>query len=265
MLFKKEQLETTMRERLKAIRDSAASAAESKRTSAASGTGFGPGQEQPEEGSSSSSRIGSNRMRNQRRARHYQAVVEDLCSVVAELFLAESKLLKPYHYGVATFADDSAPPGKSPPRVPVRGAASGSSAESAPSDAAAIADDSRSGTSTFEREQVVRCIHNFVSALPSRYALSADTPSEVLLHMRLMAAARSDKTKVAVHIHNVDGSDGGRFADPAVHHPGNLLRLVTICCNDATGLLEYITKLLATGGSRVLDADVMLSTDGIVL
>jgi serine/threonine protein kinase len=40
---------------------------------------------------------------------------------------------------------------------------------------------------------------------------------------------------------------------------------VTISCSDANGLLEYITKLLSSGGSRVLDADVMLSTDGIVL
>ena len=37
-----------------------------------------------------------------------------------------------------------------------------------------------------------------------RYALSADTPSEVLLHMRLMAAARSDNLKAAVHIHNLE-------------------------------------------------------------
>jgi hypothetical protein len=43
------------------------------------------------------------------------------------------------------------------------------------------------------------------------------------------------------------------------------LKLVTISCADATGLLEYISKLLATGGSRVLDADVMLSSDNIAL
>jgi hypothetical protein len=209
MLFKKEQLELSMRQRLQSMRE----------------LGIEQNNQQSDENettSSASSRlVGSNQMRNRRRAQHNQAVLDDLCSVVADLFIAESKLLKPLHYGVES---DSA--------------------------------------HALEREPILRSIHNFISALPTRYALGCDTPSEVLLHMRLMAAARSDPTKVAVHIHNRDGDDPwSRTASSE----DRFLRLVTISCNDANGLLEYITRLLATGGSRVLDADVMLSTDGIVL
>lgn len=103
--------------------------------------------------------------------------------------------------------------------------------------------------SSVRRDQVLKNVINFVSALPPRYALGVDTPSEVLLHMRLMAAARSDHSRAVVHITKTDQSQD----------------LVTISCADAQGLLEYITRMLATGGSRVLDADVMLSSDNIVL
>lgn len=103
--------------------------------------------------------------------------------------------------------------------------------------------------SSLRRDQVLKNVINFVSALPPRYALGVDTPSEVLLHMRLMAAARSDHSRAVVHITKTDQSQD----------------LVTISCADAQGLLEYITRMLATGGSRVLDADVMLSSDNIVL
>ena len=54
------------------------------------------------------------------------------------------------------------------------------------------------------------------------------------------------------------------WMDPSSMY-GKSRRLVTIACVDTTGVLEHITKLLATGGSRVLDADVMLSRDNIVL
>jgi hypothetical protein len=35
------------------------------------------------------------RSRNRRRAAHHQTVVNDLCDIVADLFIAESRLLKP--------------------------------------------------------------------------------------------------------------------------------------------------------------------------
>lgn len=207
MIYQKETLEVSMRQKLATMRESAPENIC-----------------QSEESSSTSSRAKIervNEMRNLRRAQHAQAVVDDLCNVVADLFLAESKLLVPSNYGV----------------VP-----------------------------STQRVQIVNNIYEFVTSLPLRYALGADTPSEVLLHMRLMAAVRHDKTKATVHIHNLsDDSNWSLTVAAASEKANRSLRLVTISCNDADGLLEYITRLLATGGSRVLDADVMLSTDGVVL
>jgi hypothetical protein len=220
MLCKKEELESSMRQRLIAKRESApdnpwrtAASAESSSTS------------------SKGKRERANEMRNRRRAQHAKAVVDDLCEVVTDLFIAESKLLNPSSYGVSPNDNDEA-----------------------------------SFSSLVQREQIAKSIHNFVCALPLRYALGAETPSEVLLHMRLMAAVRSDKTRAAVHIHNLEDDSTWSLTVAAASHKNNRsLRLVTISCHDAVGLLEYISKLLATGGSRVLDADVMLSTDGIAL
>ena len=176
-------------------------------------------------------REGANQSRNRRRSEHYHAVVNDLCEIVADLFLAESKLIKPVQYGVQ--AQDVS-----------------------------------------RRTEVVQAIQDFVAALPTRYALGADTPSEVLLHMRLMAAARAEKTKAVIHIHSLqEGEESSclhhhhrRQRQQATSTGGQrMLRLVTICCSDADGLLEVITKNLSSGGSRVMDADVMLSSDGIAL
>jgi hypothetical protein len=215
MLAKKEELEISMRIRLQTMRESLRE--ESRGPLSIDNL--------DESSSSSCRREGANESRNRRRAVHNQAVANDLCDIVADLFIAESKLLKPMTYGVSDHS-----------------------------------------SSQFRRDEVVKSIHNFISALPTRYALGADTPSEVLLHMRLMAAARADLNKVAVHIHNLEGDTNYTRTLVASGQAHNrLLRLVSISCNDSVGLLEYITKLLGTGGSRVLDADVMLSTDGIVL
>lgn len=217
MLEKKQEMESSTRRRLKALKSAIPS--DQGRSAV--------GDTRSEEPLCTTSRRkeGANEMRNRRRAAHNQAVVEDLCHIVADLFVSELKLLKPLNYGVPDQSADQ----------------------------------------VLRKEVFVNSIHDFVSALPSRYALGADTPSEVLLHMRLMAAARSDKTKVAVHIHNLEGDNNWERTIAAATKKKHLLRLVTIACNDAVGLLELISKLLATGGSRVLDADVMLSTDGIVL
>lgn len=158
-----------------------------------------------------------NKARNRRRAEHNRAVTKDLCDIVTDLILAESRLLKPSQYGL---------------------------------------------DSSNQREKVSKCVENFVGSLPTRYALGAETASEVLLHMRLMAAVRSDPSRATVHIMNLENDK--HWMDPSSMY-GKSRRLVTIACVDTTGVLEHITKLLATGGSRVLDADVMLSRDNIVL
>lgn len=158
-----------------------------------------------------------NETRNKRRAEHNRAITHDLCEIVADLFIAESKLLNPSQYGVEYSA---------------------------------------------QREHIYQSVQRFVDCLPPRYALGVDTPSEVLLHMRLMAVVRSDSSRAVVHITNLENDSHW----PSTGEVSGLSRrLVTIACADTTGLLEYITKLLATGGSRVLDADVMLSTDNVVL
>ena len=213
IMSRKEEIETSMRERLQSMREE-----------------LSDNLRNPEDTSSTNSsrrRETSNAERNRKRAMHAQAVVSDLCDVVSDLFIAESKLLNPSSYGVV-------------PDQP---------------------------NSSNQREQLRKNVHAFVSSLPLRYALGVDTPSEVLLHMRLTAAVRSHRFKAAIHIHNVseDSQWSTHAQSVAQQRRDRALRLVTISCHDADGLLEYISKLLATGGSRVLDADVMLTKDGIVL
>uniref|UniRef100_A0A7S2Y8D6 Mitogen-activated protein kinase kinase kinase n=1 Tax=Entomoneis paludosa TaxID=265537 RepID=A0A7S2Y8D6_9STRA len=211
MLQQKEQLEESTRRRLQEIKATARDTVS----------------EQSDDSTSASSKLveGGNESRNRRRIRHNKAIVEDLCDVVADLFLSESKLLQANEYGVS------------------------------------------GGTLDYsKRESIVSSVQDFVSALPMRYALGVETPSEVLLHMRLMAAARADGNKASVHIRNLEHDDGSyRRAAPSNSSTDKALRLVTIACRDTQGLLELITRSLASGGSRVLDADVMLSKDGTVL
>lgn len=226
MLHQKEEIESQMRQRMAKLlsaRDTSASSSKEEDNHQNANAGGGGGGVV----NAAKQREGANQSRNRRRSEHYHAVVNDLCQVVADLFLAESKLIKPIQYGVAPEEERLSPN---------------------------------------RREQVVETVQAFVGALPKRYALGADTPSEVLLHMRLMAAARTEKTKAVIHIHSLQ-DDAFLSAHPSLTTVGRKggLRLVTICCSDADGLLEVITKNLSSGGSRVLDADVMLSSDGIAL
>jgi hypothetical protein len=175
--------------------------------------------------SKSTARASSNEARKCRRAEHHKAITRDLTDIVTDLFIAESKLLNPSLYGV----------------------------ESSPKD--------------LPREQIFQNVERFIASLPPRYAVGVETPSEVLLHMRLMAAVRADPIRPTVHIANLDDvTHWTSSSTPSVAKDGkSYRRLVTICCSDETGLLEYISKLLATGGTRVLDADVLLSSDNIAL
>jgi hypothetical protein len=159
--------------------------------------------------------------------------IDDLCDVVTDLLIAESKLLNPSLYGVSAHHQVDA-------------------------------------ASSDSRTRVLNTVKTFVSALPTRYSLGADTPSLVLLHMRLMAVPRADPTKAAVHIQNLDHDPHWRDSD-SDHGPGGgapsirSVRLVTVACSDRSGLLEFLTRHLSRQKSRVLDADVMTSRDGIAL
>ena len=178
--------------------------------------------------------------RDRRRAEHHNAVVDDLCEIVVDLFLDESKLLK----------TTQVPPTATPLSSVPTGGAEGPGED-------------------HKRNIFLSSIHRHLSDLPSRYALGVESPSEVLVHMRLMAAARADNTRATVHIANIDEycaqrGEGERFGRP---EPAVItVKLVTISCADCDGLLEHITKLLGTGGAKVLDADVMMTkSDAIVL
>ena len=186
----------------------------------------------PASHSSSTLRMTNNR-RKCRRAEHNRAVIRDLCEIVVDLCIAESKLL-------------------------IHSAQTTSLSASSAGGIAGLLD----GTSP-DRKLVLSAVAAHLNDLPVRYALGVDSPSEVLLHMRLMTSARADPTRAAVHIANVD--DGDSHVAAGTIHPGSTLRLVTICCADCGGLLEFISKLLGTGGARVLDADVMLTSDSIAL
>jgi len=146
----------------------------------------------------------SNQDRTRRRALHNQAVLEDLCEIVTDLFLAESSLLNP------------------------------------------------NNCSQHSRPVAYTGIKNFLESLPLRYGLTVNTPGEVLVHLRLMASVKKVPNKAAVHIMKLPPDDGNCWQ-------------VTVSCADCHGLLEYIVKILSTGGSRVLDADIMISNDNIVL
>lgn len=158
--------------------------------------------------------------RNRRRAEHNQAIIDDLCDIVTDLFISEKTL----------FVDEE--------------------------------DEFQIEGSSNQQESTMKSVRQFLSDLPIRYALGVETPSEVLVHMRLVAAARSDDYHAAVHVVKLESA----ALPHRYYSSGRDIKLVTISCSDRLGLLEYITgKLLATGGSRVLDADVMTITENIVL
>ena len=205
MLYKKEVIQTTMQRRLVESRSSNQLSPEDDGSPISSDTETR--QSSSPSGCNASRKKRSkitNQIRNQRRAEHNQAIVRDLCDIVADMFLAESKLIHTINCG---YSQDEKIQGD-------------------------------------DIDQVYELVKQFIEGLPVRYALGVETPSEVLLHMRLVAAARSEINKAAVHFTK---------------------NVVTICCSDREGLLEYITKLLHENGSRVLDADVMTTADNIVL
>jgi len=213
-LIQKEVINQTMQERLmalrKTIKDAQASEPQIEKT-----TKIATDDSQ----SHNPSRMTKER-RNQRRAEHNQAIIDDLCDIVTDLFISEKSL----------FVDEE--------------------------------DEFQMEGSTNQQESIMKSVRQFLSDLPIRYALGVETPSEVLVHMRLVAAARSDDYHAAVHVVKLESpSLPNRY-----YSSGRDIKLVTISCSDRHGLLEYITgKLLATGGSRVLDADVMTITENIVL
>lgn len=185
----------------------------------------------PRDGSSSNcGKRNRNQARKTRRAKFQEVIASELTEIVTDLFLAESKLIKNTAPFVGCVGSDKDQDGSRPCRV----------------------------------EEVTSAVQSFIASLPPRYANGIETPSEVLLHMRLIAAVRSDPGRPTVHIANL-ADDSHWTATDQNTAQAKERKLVTICCADRAGLLEFISKILATGGSRVLDADVMLSSDNVAL
>eukprot|EP00520_Triparma_pacifica_P005893 CAMPEP_0118649546 /NCGR_PEP_ID=MMETSP0785-20121206/9762_1 /TAXON_ID=91992 /ORGANISM="Bolidomonas pacifica, Strain CCMP 1866" /LENGTH=873 /DNA_ID=CAMNT_0006541843 /DNA_START=337 /DNA_END=2958 /DNA_ORIENTATION=+ len=137
----------------------------------------------------------------------------------------------------------------------------------------AVAESQSSDAATDGRKSIYNAIEKHLKSLPLRYALSIEHPSEVLLHMRLMNAARATKHTAAIHIVPIDPNNiNNTFS--TLHLSQTLeskdldklsLKRITVSGADASGLLEFITRVLSTKTSQVLDADVMLSSDSIAL
>ncbi|GMI44104.1 hypothetical protein TrCOL_g9246 [Triparma columacea] len=172
----------------------------------------------------------ANKTRNAKRAAHAKAVIEDLIDSCTALAIAESQ-----------------------------------------TNLAASTTNLKLPDATDDRELIYNAIAKHLKSLPLRYALSIEHPSEVLLHMRLMNAARATKFTAAIHIAPIDPNDLNNtfstlhLSQTCACADNASLKRITVSGADASGLLEFITRVLSTETSRVLDADVMLSSDSIAL
>lgn len=112
-------------------------------------------------------------------------------------------------------------------------------------------------------EQAESAIHNFLSMLPARYAVGIDVPSEILVHMRFVAAAKRDPMNAALHISSLE--DSQRLAFCPVSSGMENLKLITIACAHTIGLMEMVMGTLVSGGSEILETDYLLTSEKIML
>ena len=77
------------------------------------------------------------------------------------------------------------------------------------------------------RQHVFKSVQDFILSLPPRYALGAESLSEVLIHMRLMAAVRADpgRGRPSVHIANLD-EDVQSMSDVSYNNNNNMLLII---------------------------------------
>lgn len=121
---------------------------------------------------------------------------------------------------------------------------------------------------------LLSAIRNFLHSLPPRYAFVVDSPQEVLSHMRALANIRRNPTKAFVDVAGFCASksnseDGVGLLDQLAFCPNTNgmtnLKLVTIACAHTIGIMEFITGLLVSGGSKILDTDYMLSNNKVMM
>jgi len=116
-------------------------------------------------------------------------------------------------------------------------------------------------------------VQNFIGSLPPRYAFVVESPQEVLSHMRALATIYKNPTKAFVEVTNFDACKTNSCESvpliqlafcPNSNGMTNL-KLVTIACNHTIGIMEFITGLLVSGGSKILDTNYMLSSKKVML
>lgn len=136
-------------------------------------------------------------------------------------------------------------------------------------------------------EAAKRLVRAHFRSLPSRYSLSVE-PQDVIVHVKLMDDARKagrPKTHLSFAGADLDGSNTGASLDGSnsgdkgpgggtngtTQGGGNVggedrsHAYVVVACKDSGDLLDTITKSLRSVSRRIIDADVMTSTDGIAL
>lgn len=204
----------------------------------------------------------STNARNIRRATYNKTVIDDLCNIIADLSIAESKLLAAQSNVTRDLSSSSLADLIDPSRLQNSVDCNESRFQS--DEVGKWRTNSKSPDAQRKRDIVIREVRDFLENFPMRYSFSIQSPSEVLVHMRLVGVARSDEYRAAVHIVKVEKRQIKDRCDNPLESNSNL-RLVTISCSDRDGLLEYISKLLSSCGSRVLDADVMTTKDNIAL
>ncbi len=120
------------------------------------------------------------------------------------------------------------------------------------------------GGEEISSESVRRAVENFIYTLPPRYVIRINSPSEVMLHMRIMDKSVNLIPKSVVRFNRFDDNEHGKGSTqlafcPVSNGMGNL-QLVTISCIHTIGLMELVMGMLVSGGSEILDCDYMLSS-----
>lgn len=112
-------------------------------------------------------------------------------------------------------------------------------------------------------DAVLRTVRSYFKRMPLRYSLSVD-PQDALTHLTLMDDARKvDKPRAHLKVVEDEDEEEGNSAD--IQALGFQRTIVTVACRDSPKLLDLITAELRRRDARILDADVMTSTDGFAL
>eukprot|EP01041_Mallomonas_annulata_P003744 gene3744-7432_t len=103
-------------------------------------------------------------------------------------------------------------------------------------------------STTATNQDIESCVTAHFKSLPARYALAIDVDA-VVQNMRLQATAKDTKSNA---VHCCYSHDTGTSS-------------ITIACPDRPKVYNRITAALDRVASNILEADIMTSTEGVVL